>query len=235
MNIQKNLLIADDDAVLTGMLSEYFEHEGYRVFCAENGSVALSCVKANPISLVVLDVMMPVLNGIETLKQLRAITDVPVIMLTARGDDLDRILGLELGADDYVAKPCNPRELLARIKAVLRRVERRIDTEQPVSLGDLTLDPRSREVVVGSHQIQLTQTEFDLLHLMLQTPGEVVTKKMLSLEVLGKPLSQWDRSIDVHVSNLRKKLTVEESKEQERIRTLRGSGYMYVVPAIVTT
>ncbi len=212
------------------MLAEYLSAEGYEIRLAGDGLEAMQVVSEFSPDLVVLDIMMPKQDGIETLKQLRAIADMPVIMLTARGDDLDRILGLELGADDYLAKPCNPRELLARIKAVLRRTQNRPDSGLPIAIGDTTLDPRSREVTVRGDFVPLTQTEFDLLHLLVRSPGEVITKQTLSSEVLGKPLSQWDRSIDVHVSNLRRKLSSGIDDTHTRIRTLRGAGYMYVLP-----
>ncbi len=153
-------------------------------------------------------------------------------MLTARGDDLDRILGLELGADDYLSKPCNPRELVARIRAVLRRLDGvSLGAETDIAVDDLCLKPASRQVLIADTQaereVSLTQTEFDLLQLLLSTPGKLVYKSRMSEQVLGKPLSQWDRSIDVHISNLRRKLGTHADGD-ERIRTLRGSGYLYV-------
>ena len=229
MNNKTTILLADDDTVLSSMLARYFDTEGYRVLVAENGEQALATIAQEAVDLLVLDVMMPGIDGIETLKRLRQKMQLPVIMLTARGDDLDRILGLELGADDYVAKPCNPRELLARIKAVLRRIEPRVENASPLSLGDLYLDPRAREVSVNGFAVHLTQTEFDLLHLLALTPGQVVDKQTISSKVLGKPLSQWDRSIDVHISSLRKKLG-HEVDGMERIRTIRGIGYIYAFP-----
>jgi len=231
--LNTSLLIVDDDAVLSGMLAEYLTAEGYGVTQAPDGIQALQILRSAHIDLVVLDIMMPNLDGIDTLKQIRTIAELPVIMLTARGDDLDRILGLELGADDYLGKPCNPRELLARIKAVLRRSRQKPDRALPVVVGDVLLDPRSREVKVRDVAVQLTQTEFDLLHLLLQSPGEVISKKQLSLEVLGKPLSQWDRSIDVHISNLRKKIDRVSTESTEHIRTLRGAGYVFVSPDLL--
>jgi len=226
------ILLADDDAVLASMLGEYLQAEGYQVLLAANGKEALELIASQDIGLMVLDIMMPELDGIETLKRLRSDKQLPVIMLTARGDDLDRILGLELGADDYVAKPCNPRELLARIKAVMRRVNTVPGVDASINFADIMLDPRSREVEVSHVSVRLTQTEFDLLHLLLLSPGQVVSKKEMSLKVLDKPLSQWDRSIDVHISNLRKKLAdaAGDTAVDERIRTLRGSGYLYVMP-----
>jgi len=225
-----SVLIADDDTILSQMLTEYLTTEGYDVAVVEDGNKALEALNQSPADIVVLDIMMPNLDGIETLRQIRASFQLPVIMLTARGDDLDRILGLELGADDYISKPCNPRELLARIKAVLRRTNKKPDDTAPVSVGEVLLDPRSREVRVNGEQVALTQTEFDLLHLLLLSPGEVISKNTISLEVLGKPLSRWDRSIDVHISNLRKKIGSDTDNTVEQIRTLRGAGYMYIVP-----
>ncbi len=213
------------------MLREYFEAEGCKVTLAVNGADALGKVASNNYDLLVLDVMMPVMNGIDALKELRASSSLPVIMLTARGDDLDRILGLELGADDYVSKPCNPRELFARIRAVLRRTQP--SSDQPITaleIGDIYADPTTRGVSLnltsGNRNISLTQTEFDLLYLFLASSNQIVSRSEMSMKILGKPLSQWDRSIDVHVSNLRKKLGLH-TDGQERIRTLRGSGYMY--------
>ncbi|MEJ2176364.1 MAG: response regulator transcription factor [Gammaproteobacteria bacterium] len=224
------ILLVDDDSVLLDLLGEYLEAEGCSIDKADNGVTAVERVEQGYFDLVVLDIMMPKLNGIEALKQIRAISTVPVIMLTARGDDLDRILGLELGADDYVPKPCNPRELYARIKAVLRRTTPE-PPEAPISInvGDLALNSGTRTVIVGHRDIVLTQTEVDLLKLLLLTPDQVIKKSDISMRVLEKPLSQWDRSIDVHISNLRKKLG-KHKDGKERIRTLRGSGYLYVNP-----
>ena len=214
------------------MLSEYLVSEGCEAHWVANGQLALDALNGSHFDIVVLDIMMPVLGGIETLKQLRLNQTIPVIMLTARGDDLDRILGLELGADDYVAKPCNPRELLARIKAVLRRTTNfESKTMVPLELGDLALDPGLRKVLLGKdNSIVLTQTEFDLLYLIVSTPNQVVSRSDMSLKVLDKPLSQWDRNIDVHISNLRKKLGAHHDGS-ERIQTLRGSGYVYIYQA----
>ena len=222
------------------MLVEYLCAEGFVASSVSDGVAAVSRVASSPPDLVVLDIMMPEMNGLDALREIRRLGDVPVIMLTARGDDLDRILGLELGADDYVGKPCNPRELLARIRAVLRRGSAanatRSDSDSPAPgnlvpadlvLGDLALYPGSRRVVlVGRGEIHLTQTEFDLLYLLVANHGQVVSKSWMSQEVLGKPLAQWDRSVDVHISNLRRKLG-PYAKGGGRIRTLRGSGYLY--------
>ena len=222
------ILIADDDEVLSTMLSEYLSSEGCDTTWVANGQQALDALGKQSYDIVILDIMMPVLGGIETLKEIRQSLPIPVIMLTARGDDLDRILGLELGADDYVSKPCNPRELLARVKAVLRRSSSFEPLEQRrLLLGDLTMDPDLRKVTLDSDkEIVLTQTEFDLLYMIASTPNKVVSRADMSLGVLDKPLSQWDRSIDVHISNLRKKLG-HHVDGSVRIMTLRGSGYIY--------
>jgi len=229
MTAAPRVLIADDDTVLSEMLSEYLTSEGCQTDRVSDGQQAVDRVASNQFDIVVLDIMMPVLNGIEALKRIRQQHSIPVIMLTARGDDLDRILGLELGADDYLAKPCNPRELFARIKAVLRRATPgNTEFTENLSVGDLSLDPGMRKVTLGAQQdIVLTQTEFDLLYMLLSSSGRAVTRSEMSMKVLEKPLSQWDRSIDVHISNLRKKLGSYPGGGP-RIRTLRGSGYLYV-------
>lgn len=231
-NMSPKILLVDDDTVLTGLLAEYLETEGCEIVQVHNGADAVKSVHEGKIDIVVLDIMMPKLSGIEALKQIRASSVVPVIMLTARGDDLDRILGLELGADDYLPKPCNPRELYARIKAVLRRTapEPAIPNKS-IRLGDIQLDPGNRKVTIDLRIITLTQTEFDLLWLLLSTPDQVITKSEISTIVLDKPLSQWDRSIDVHISNMRKKLG-NHTDGNERIKTVRGIGYLYVSPAL---
>ncbi len=216
------------------MIGEYLESEGLTVMLASDGVQALEMLDEQPVDLLVLDIMMPGMNGIDVLKQLRNASDLPVIMLTARGDDLDRILGLELGADDYLAKPCNPRELYARIRAVLRRILAHDEAQQgALNIGDIFIEPATRGVRIDAmakqgkaKEVSLTQTEFDLLYLLLSSPGKLVSKSEMSIRVLDKPISQWDRSIDVHISNLRRKLGTH-SDGSERIRTLRGSGYLY--------
>lgn len=228
---QPRILLVDDDDVLLDMLAEYLEAEGCYIDKARHGKAAIDRIAERRYDMVVLDIMMPELNGIETLKRIRTYSGVPVIMLTARGDDLDRIVGLELGADDYLPKPCNPRELYARIKAVLRRSSAAAnDVTKSMRIGDLALDAGTRSVKIGEQDIVLTQTEFDLLWLLIRTPDRVVLKQDISKQVLDKPLSQWDRSIDVHISNLRKKLG-KHANGKERIRTLRGSGYLYTSPS----
>jgi two-component system response regulator CpxR len=181
-------------------------------------------------ALVVLDVMLPGLNGFEVLRRIRAESKIPVLMLTARGDDVDRIVGLEIGADDYLPKPFNPRELTARIRAILRRVtvDKPIDrtSAKKLSVGDVALDSGTRTVLRAGANVELTSVEFDLLEKLLRAAGEIVTREDLSQQVLGRNASPFDRSIDMHISNLRKKLG-HQSGDAERIKTVRGVGYIY--------
>ena len=204
------ILLVDDDAELTDLLSQLLELEGFEVNVVRNGREALTALDRT-YDLVLLDVMMPVLNGIETLQQIRKNFSTPVIMLTARGDEIDRIVGLELGADDYLPKPFNDRELIARIKAILRRVDQankmatQTDVEK-IEFAGITLYPGRQQVLAGDQDLELTGTEFALLLHLIKNPGIIVPKEVLSVEVLGKKLASFDRSIDMHMSNLRKKL-----------------------------
>jgi DNA-binding response OmpR family regulator len=232
----RRLLVIDDDAELCELLAEYLQPEGFRVDALHNGIHAAEKALSEDYSLIVLDVMLPGLRGFEVLQRIRATSRIPVIMLTARGEDVDRILGLEIGADDYLPKPFNPRELAARIHAVLRRtsgstpLDTRLDTgEQPLILGDLELYPASRVAFRGGQELELTSVEFDLLRTFLASVGVVIQRERLAREVLGRELAPLDRSIDVHVSNLRRKLgsTPEGS---ERIKAIRSVGYLYAAP-----
>lgn len=223
--MQTTLLIADDDTELTALLREYFESEGFEVRVANDGLSALDEARRSGVDLIVLDVMMPEMNGMDVLKALRKESRVPVIMLTARGDDMDRILGLELGADDYVPKPCNPRELLARIRAVMRRSQ--APTEHGVlQVDDLELNQGNRTLLKSGEAVELTSTEFSILLALLQHRGEVVSKRDLYISALGREPVPHDRSVDMHVSNLRRKLRRDPAGEN-RIETIRGIGYQY--------
>ncbi len=223
--MQSTILLADDDTELSGLLKEYFETEGFEVRLADDGQAALDEARKPGLDLVVLDVMMPKMNGMDVLKEIRKNSSIPVIMLTARGDDMDRILGLELGADDYVPKPCNPRELLARIRAVMRRGQSA--TEPGVlSVDDLELNQGSRTLMKSGSPVELTSTEFSILQTLLQHQGEVVTKRDLYVSALGREPVPHDRSVDMHVSNLRRKLGPDQGG-QNRIETIRGIGYQY--------
>ena len=226
-----NILLIDDDEDLCELLSEYLGGEGWKVESLHAGPAGLQRALESQWNAIILDIMLPGLNGLDLLRQLREKSDIPVIMLTARGEEIDRILGLELGADDYLPKPFNPRELSARLRAVLRRSHTPGGSGKARSLriGDLSLDPGSRSLQIGQNEIYLTSVEFDLLELMLRKAGEVVTRDALSLHALGRRASAWDRSLDTHMSNLRKKLG-KDPDGRERLRTIRGVGYQYLRP-----
>lgn len=223
--MQSTILLADDDTELSGLLKEYFETEGFEVRVADDGRSALDEARKPGLDLVVLDVMMPEMNGMDVLREIRKESRIPVIMLTARGDDMDRILGLELGADDYVPKPCNPRELLARIRAVMRRAQSAVD-HGVLNVDDLELSQGSRTLLKSGSVVELTSTEFSILQNLLQHQGEVVSKRDLYISALGREPVPNDRSVDMHVSNLRRKLGPDQAG-QNRIETIRGIGYQY--------
>ncbi len=223
--MQSTILLADDDTELSSLLKEYFESEGFEVRLAHDGSAALDEARKPGLDLVVLDVMMPEMSGMDVLKELRKESRLPVIMLTARGDDMDRILGLELGADDYVPKPCNPRELLARIRAVMRRGQGMAD-HGLITTDDLELNPGNRTLAKSGEPVELTSTEFSILLSLLQHRGEVVSKRDLYVSALGREPVPHDRSVDMHVSNLRRKLG-SDPRGDNRIETIRGIGYQY--------
>lgn len=222
------LLIADDDVDLCALLQAYLGAEGFDVSTANDGLIALEMATTGQFDLVILDVMMPGKDGLEVLKLLRRRQLTPVLMLTARGEDADSITGLELGADDYLAKPCNPQVLVARIRAILRRAEA-IETTPSVVLtvGDVSLNQHSRRLQRGDDIIALTSTEFSVIEVLLRHAGSPVTKADLSREALGRELGRYDRALDMHISNLRQKLGAY-TDGSERIVTVRGSGYQYV-------
>ncbi|MDR9829036.1 response regulator [Vibrio sp. FNV 38] len=225
-----HILLIDDDTELTSLLTEVLSFEGFQVSEANDGEAGLAAIN-DSIDLILLDVMMPKLNGIDTLKQLRVNWHTPVLMLTAKGEEIDRVIGLELGADDYLPKPFSDRELLARIKAILRRTNNDKTQAQASKDGhqylNITTYPGRQEAYLGEQLLDLTTTEFALLDYFLLHPGKVLTKETLSLEVLGKRLAAFDRAVDMHVSNLRKKLS-QSGEAHTVIKTLRGRGYMLV-------
>ena len=231
------ILLVDDDIELTDLLAEVLRLTGFEVEVANNGQEALDKLNASH-QLVLLDIMMPVLNGIETLKKIRQTSNVPVMMLTARGEEIDRVLGLELGADDYLPKPFNDRELVARIKAILRRATpaEKENTQNSTALSSeentlefcgLVLHSGLQQASYKGQDLGLTGSEFALLHKLVLRPGQIVSREELSMNVLGKHLSPFDRSIDMHMSNLRKKLP-ERDNGLPWLKTLRGRGYLLV-------
>lgn len=223
-----HILLIDDDTELTSLLKDILSYEGFDVSEANDGFAGLEAM-SEEIDLVLMDVMMPRLNGMDTLKKLRETWETPVLMLTAKGEEIDRVIGLELGADDYLPKPFSDRELLARIKAILRRTSNKSETNTSdgVRFDDIQVFPARQEATCQGNLLDLTTTEFALLHYFVQKPGETLTKEALSLDVLGKRLSAFDRAVDMHVSNLRKKLP-EKLDGKPRIKTLRGRGYLLV-------
>jgi two-component system response regulator CpxR len=225
--VQK-ILVIDDDVELCELVAEYLEPDGYQVEAINDGNAGVNRALSGEHALVVLDYMLPGLNGFEVLRQVRAASPVPIVMLTARGDDMNRIVGLQLGADDYLPKPFNPLELVARINAVLRRAQPPSDKSKPEVMvnGDIEMDNRTRTVRRSSQAIELTVVEYSLLERFLLAPGRVITREELVKDVLHRELSPFDRSIDTHVSNLRKKIG-HEVNGVERIKTIRGIGYIY--------
>jgi two-component system response regulator CpxR len=223
------ILIIDDDTDLCDLLNDYLTPEGFVVETVHDGLQGFERAVAGQYKLVVLDVMLPGINGFEVLRRIRAVSRIPVLMLTARGEDVDRIVGLEIGADDYLPKPFNPRELVARIRAVLRRAESdplpQSDTGR-LTVGDIELVPGSRTVLRAGQKVELTTVEFAILETLLRQAGQVVSRDDLLKLALGRCLSAYDRSIDVHVSSLRRKLG-QRAGEAERIKTIRNIGYLY--------
>lgn len=207
------------------MLTDFLAADGLQLSTSKSGEDGLRKFADATFDLLILDIMLPGMSGLDVLKEIRQDSQVPVIMLTARGDDIDRIIGLEFGADDYLAKPFNPRELVARIKAIQRRVGSKSDGSRHWKLGSIELDTRTRRATVDKNALQLTGTEFEILKSLLETPGEVVSKEHLSERALGRRLLPYDRSIDTHISNLRGKLE-RAGNQNETIQNQRGVGYL---------
>jgi two-component system response regulator CpxR len=216
------LLIVDDDAELCALLQEFLQREGFTVECTHEGKHGLDLAQQGGYDLIVLDVMLPGLDGFEILKRLRISSRVPVLMLTARGEDVDRIVGLELGADDYLPKPFNPRELVARVKAILRRTEVKVNRGR-VEVNGVTLDPGTREVSCDGKPVEVTTLEFDILEQLMRNAGHVVSRDGLMESLYNRKATPYDRSIDMHVSHLRRKL----EGARPVIKTIRGAGYQF--------
>jgi DNA-binding response OmpR family regulator len=233
-NTTPHLLIVDDDVDLCEVLTRYLEAEDFKVSSAHTGSEGVRAGLEGSYELIVLDVMLPDRKGFDVLKDIRQRARTPVLMLTAKGDEFDRVLGLELGADDYLTKPFSPRELIARISAILRRSGWQSDNNNGlrpprIRSGDLEFDLAARVVSKAGKPLNLTSTEFDLLHMFFEAPGQVLTRDKLVERVLGRKFSPFDRSIDFHITNLRRKLG-SQPNGTERIRSVRGTGYLYAWP-----
>jgi two-component system alkaline phosphatase synthesis response regulator PhoP len=222
----ERILVVDDEANIVDLVSLYLERDGFQVESASDGVSAFEKIRANEPSLVVLDIMLPEMDGFEVCRKTRAISEVPIIMLTARDEDFDKIVGLELGADDYLTKPFNPRELVARVKAILRRSDRRKKSEdQPMQVGDVKLDPARREVTIGGEPVTLRTKEFDLLMTFFEHLGIVLSREQLLNLVWGYDFYGETRTVDVHVAHVRKRLA---GSQNVRIETVTGVGYKLV-------
>ena len=224
---KERVLLVDDDQELGQMLSDFLATDRLDVTVCRTGEEGLDTFVSNDFDLLILDIMLPGMSGLDVLKKIRQQSQVPVIMLTARGDDIDRIIGLEFGADDYLPKPFNPRELLARIKAILRRSRPGETDRRSWKLGGIELDTRTHRAAVDGKALRLTGSEFEILKSLLETPGQVVSKEQLSERALGRRLLPYDRSIDTHISNLRGKLERAGNKN-ETIQNQRGVGYLLI-------
>ncbi|NJK89745.1 MAG: response regulator [Myxococcales bacterium] len=220
----KKLLVVDDDERLRSLLSEYLGGRGFDVVSVGTGEEALEAARRHAVDLVILDLMLPGADGFSVCRRLRATSNLPIIMLTARGDETDRIVGLELGADDYLPKPFNPRELLARVQAVLRRSLDSASKPAVLKVGPLTVDTARRVARLGEDEVDLTSTEFDLLRTLVAQAGEVVAREHLMEAARGSEFASFDRSVDVHVSHIRRKLG-DDPKRPRWIKTVRGIGY----------
>src|ERR1700730_8413655 len=220
------VLLVDDDRELCQMLSEYLSAEHFEVRSVHDGGDALAALQADNFEIVILDVMLPSVGGFDVMRKLGASYSTPILMLTARGDDVDRIVGLELGADDYLSKPFNPRELVARIRAILRRSSNRPPRSVPdeLTVGPIVLNTGTRQVHVAEKPVALTGAEFRVLELLMRSAGQVISREAMTEQALGRKLVPYDRSIDTHISNLRRKLDLEAGKNPE-IKNVRGSGY----------
>jgi two-component system, OmpR family, response regulator len=224
-----NVLIIDDDAELVELFQEYLQQEQFQVSASLTGKAGLEMALTGDYDLIILDMMLPDITGTEILLQIRQKSLIPVLMFTAKGDDIDRIIGLESGADDYVPKPCTPRELVARIRAILRRMDAlMVDMQtQDIQIGPLQLSAQKRQVLWFDKPLDLTSTEFNLLETLVRKAGHVVSKDELSQRALGRPLVRFDRSIDVHMSSIRQKLGNQQDG-QSYIQTIRGKGYQFI-------
>jgi DNA-binding response OmpR family regulator len=226
-NREARVLIVDDDRELCQMLTEYLSAEHFEVNCVHDGGEALTELETNHFEILILDVMLPSIGGFDVLRKLGASYQTPILMLTARGDDIDRIVGLELGADDYLSKPFNPRELVARIRAILRRANARgarASAPDELTVGPIVLNTGTHQVHVAERLVPLTGAELRVLELLMRSAGQVISREAMTEQALGRKLVAYDRSIDTHISNLRRKLDLEAGRNPE-IKNVRGAGY----------
>jgi len=232
----EDILLIDDDVELCAMLTDYLGRYGFHVSAVHRGDTGLKAAHSRAWPMILLDIMLPGMDGFEVLKQIRTFSSGNVLLLTARGEDIDRIIGLEIGADDYLAKPFNARELLARIRAIRRRSAAPAETNESAALivDDLMLDPATRTVMQNGKRIDLTDVEFTLLEVLMRSPGKVVKREGLAEEALGRKFNPFDRSLDMHVSRLRRKLAIDGNNE-DRVRTVRGTGYQLVLRRTVSS
>jgi len=229
---EARVLLVDDDRELCQMLAEYLEAEHFEVMSVHDGEAALGELATHGFQIMILDVMLPSLSGFDVLRKLGASHETPILMLTARGDDVDRIVGLELGADDYLSKPFNPRELVARMRAILRRASNRTargGAPDELRLGRMVLNTGTHEVRVGGDVVALTGAELRVLEILMRSAGQVIPRDVLTEQALGRKLVPYDRSIDTHISNLRRKLDLEAGRNPQ-IKNVRGSGYTLTCP-----
>lgn len=224
--MNNNILIVDDDVELTDLLMQYLEPEGFNVVCVHDGESGVKRALNQMFDAVILDVMLPKLNGFEVLKAIREHMNVPVLMLTARGDDIDKIVGLEIGADDYLPKPCNPRELVARLRAILRRTQKTPAHRPLIEHNGIMVDCSKHTAMRNNETLDLTNAEFNILEMLIKSPGQAFSKEELTEYALGRKYTAYDRSIDVHISNLRNKLG-DNAQGEPLVKTVRGFGYMF--------
>ncbi|MGC1182214.1 two-component system response regulator CpxR [Legionella sp.] len=221
-----NILVIDDDTELTDLLTQYLEPEGFHAICVHDGETGVKKALNQSFDAIILDVMLPKLNGFEVLKAIREHLETPVLMLTARGDDIDRIVGLEIGADDYLPKPCNPRELVARVRAILRRTQKAPASKPVIKQHNIIVDCSKRHVTLDGNYLELTNAEFNILEMLIKSPGQAFSKEELTEYALGRKYTAYDRSIDVHISNLRNKLG-DNLQGEPIVKTVRGFGYLF--------
>lgn len=224
--MMKTILVVDDEARITQLVRDYLEHAGFAVLTAGDGRSALAIIRSSRPDLVVLDLGLPELDGLDVARSIRKTSDTPIIMLTARGEESDKLVGLELGADDYVTKPFSPKELVARVRAVLRRVESITAVEQVVQVLDVTIDPARMRVTAGDRSVELTATEFELLATLARQPGRIFTRAQLLDAVRGVAFESYERAIDAHIKNIRRKLELDP-REPRYLLTVHGVGYKF--------